>query len=59
MPLWADSVVTLLVKGLKFLACCLLPDKNISVIAFSDANMYATSMTERNVFKATVPDRMV
>jgi len=29
------------------------------VIAFSDANMYATSMTQRNVLKATVPDRRV
>jgi len=29
------------------------------VIAISDANMYATSMTQRNVLKATVPDRMV
>jgi len=29
------------------------------VIAFSDANMYATSMAQRNVLKATVPDRMV
>ena len=44
---------------LKFLACCLLPDKNFTVIAFSDASMYATSMTQRNVLKATVADRMV
>ena len=29
------------------------------VIAFTDANMNATSMTQRNVSKATVPDRMV
>jgi len=33
--------------------------KKFAVIAFSDANMYATSMAERNVLKATVPDRMV
>jgi len=26
---------------------------------FSDANMYATSMTQRNVLKATVPDRRI
>ena len=32
---------------------------NFTVIAFSDANMYATSMTQRNVLKATIPDRMV
>jgi len=31
---------------------------NFAVIAFTDANMYATSMTQRNVLKATVPDRM-
>ena len=29
------------------------------VIAFTDANMYATSTTQRNVPKASVPDRMV
>jgi len=29
------------------------------VIAFTDANMYATSMAQRNVLKATVPDRSV
>jgi len=33
--------------------------RNFAVIAFTDANMYATSMTQRNVLKATVPDRMV
>jgi len=33
--------------------------RNFAVIAFSDANMYATSMAQRNVLKATVPDRMV
>jgi len=32
---------------------------NFTVIAFTDANMYATSMIQRNVWKATVPDRMV
>ena len=29
------------------------------MIAFTDANMYATSITQRSVLKATVPDRMV
>jgi len=29
------------------------------VIAFTDANMYATSMAQRNILKATVPDRRV
>jgi len=29
------------------------------VIAFTDAKMYATSMTQRNVLKETVPDRTV
>ena len=29
------------------------------VIAFTDANMYATSMAQLNVLKATVPDRRV
>jgi len=33
--------------------------KKFTVIAFSDANMYGTSMTQRNVSKATVPDRIV
>ena len=33
--------------------------KKITVIAFSDANMYATLMTQRNVLKAAVPDSMV
>ena len=33
--------------------------RNCTVIAFTDANMYATSMTQHNVLKATVPDRMV
>jgi len=33
--------------------------RNFPVIAFTDANMYATSMTQRNVLKATVPDGMV
>jgi len=35
------------------------PIQEITVIAFTDANMYATSMTQRNVLKATVLDRMV
>jgi len=29
------------------------------IIAFTDANMYATSMAQRNVLKMTVPDRRV
>jgi len=33
--------------------------RNFTVIAFTDANMYATLMTQRNVFKAAVPDRMI
>jgi len=33
--------------------------RNFTVIAFTDANMYATSMTQRNVLIARVPDRMV
>jgi len=33
--------------------------RNFTVIAFTDANMYATFMTQRNVLKARVPDRMV
>jgi len=33
--------------------------RHFTVIAFTDANMYATSMTQRNVLKATVPDGMV
>ena len=33
--------------------------RNFAVIAFTDANIYATSMTQRNVLKATVPDRMI
>jgi len=32
---------------------------NFTEIAFTDANMYATSMAQRNVLKATVQDRMV
>jgi len=28
-------------------------------MGFTDVNMHATSMTQRNVLKATVPDRMV
>jgi len=31
--------------------------RNFTVVAFTDANIYATSMTKRNVLKATVPDR--
>jgi len=33
--------------------------RNFAAIAFTDANMYATSVTQRNVLKATVPDRMI
>jgi len=29
------------------------------VIAFTDANMYATSIAQRNVLKAPVPDRRI
>jgi len=29
------------------------------VIAFTDANMYAISMAQRNILKATVPDRRI
>ena len=61
MPLWANSVVTLLVNsnGWSSLRVAFSQTKKFTIIAFSDANMYATSMTERNVLKATVPDRMV
>ena len=33
--------------------------RHFTVIAFTDANMYATSMMQHNVLKVTVPDRMV
>jgi len=33
--------------------------RQFTVIAFTDANMYATSITQRSVLKAAVPDRMV
>ena len=33
--------------------------RNFAVIAFTDANMYATFMTQRNVLKAMVPDCMI
>jgi len=33
--------------------------KKFAVIAFTDANMYATSMTQRNVLKAAFPDSMI
>jgi len=33
--------------------------RNFTAIAFTDANMYAISMTQRNVLKATFPDRRV
>ena len=33
--------------------------RHFTVIAFTDANMYTTPMTQRNCFKATVPDRRV
>jgi len=33
--------------------------RNFTVNAFADEDINATSMTQRNVSKATVPDRMV
>jgi len=33
--------------------------RNFTVIAFTDANLYAILMTQRNVLKVTVRDRMV
>ena len=33
--------------------------RNFKVIAFTDVNMCATSVAQRNVLKATVPDRRV
>jgi len=33
--------------------------RNFTVIAFTDAIMYATSMTQRNVLKSTVLDRRI
>ena len=61
VPLWANSVLTLLVnsKGWSSLRVVFSQTKKFTAIAFSDANMYATSMTQRNVLKATVPDRMI
>ena len=61
VPLWANSVVTLFVnsKGWSWLRVVFSQTKKCTVIPFSDANVYATSMTQRNVSKATVPDRMV
>ena len=61
MPLQANSVVTLLVnsRGWSSLRVVFSQTKHFAVIAFTDANMYATSMTQRNVLKATVPDRMI
>ena len=61
VPLWTNSVVTLLVssRGWSSFRVVFSQTRNFTVIAFTDANMYATSMTERNVLKATVPDRMV
>jgi len=32
---------------------------SFTVVSFTDANIYATSMKQRNVLKATVPDRIV
>ena len=61
VPWEANSVVISLVnsRGLIYLRVVFSQTKNFSVIAFTDANMYAISMTQRNVLKATVPDRMV
>jgi len=33
--------------------------RNFTVIAFTDANMHVTPKAQRNVLKATVPDRRV
>jgi len=33
--------------------------RNFTVITFSDATMYATSVSQRNVLQETVPDRRV
>jgi len=58
VPLWANSVVTLLKVEVR----CVLSSprqKKITVIAFSGSNMYATSMTQSNILKAAVSDRLV
>jgi len=61
MPSLANSVVTLLVNSRDWssLRVVFSQTRNFTVIAFTDAYMYTTSMTQRNVLKATVPDRMV
>jgi len=61
VPLWANSVVTLLVNssGWSSLRVVFSQTRHFTVIAFTDANMYATSLTQSNVLKATVPDRMI
>jgi len=61
MTLLANSVVTVLVnsRGWSFLRVVFSQTRHFTVIAFTDAHMYATSMTQRNVLKTTVPDRMV
>ena len=61
VPLKANSVVTLLVnsRGWSSLRVVFSQTRNFAVIAFTDANMYANSMAQRNVLKATVPDRMI
>ena len=61
MPSKINSEVTLLVnsKDWSSLRVVFYQTRNFTVIAFTDTNMYTTSMTERNVLKATVPDRMV
>ena len=61
MTLLANSVVTVLVnsRGWSFLRVVFSQTRHFTVIAFTDGNMYATSMTQRNVLKATVPDRTV
>jgi len=55
----ANYVATLLVnsRGWSSLRVVFSQTRNFAVIAFTDAYMYATSMTQRNVLKATVPDR--
>jgi len=49
VPLWANSVVTLLVnsKGWSSLHVVFSQTRNFTVIAFTDANMYATSTAQR------------
>jgi len=43
-------------KGISFVVFF---QTNFTVVAFTDANMYTTSMTQHNILKSTVPDRIV